>query len=391
MAILPDYTTGTITLTSGSKAFTTSGSALQSKQVRSGDMIYSPATGLFLVIDTVTSENTGTLAYNCPAAAAVTNGPLRVRFQPDVSRYTAALYDVLALLKGGNIDAFAGLTGAADKLAYFTGANTMDVAAFPAFARSLFGLTGAANMLPMFNGADTMVLKALADFMQKSGGTFTGGVNLGTNDGNSAQNGLMLGKRSSGYSEPINAGDGAGGVRGQLGFRVDGAFNVRVGDIVNDDFVVLPGGGAQVRGTDAVVYDICHKGIILGVASQSAGVPTGAIIETGSNANGQYTRFADGTQICWISSIAASFITSSRVAAVWTFPAAFIGTAYSGSTAVLGVNWDGTGATGDAKQAFHQRVDSQTVSSARFNLISAAKFATGDAATLQNVAIGRWF
>jgi hypothetical protein len=58
---------------------------------------------------------------------------------------------------------------------------------------------------------------------------------------------------------------------------------------------------------------------------------------------------------------------------------------------VLGVNWDGTGATGDAKQAFHQRVDSQTVSSARFNLISAAKFASGDAATLQNVAIGRWF
>jgi hypothetical protein len=79
MAILPDYTTGTITLTSGSTDFTTGGSALQSKQVRSGDMIYSPATGLFLVIDSITGENSGTLAYNCPAAAAVTNGPLRVR------------------------------------------------------------------------------------------------------------------------------------------------------------------------------------------------------------------------------------------------------------------------------------------------------------------------
>ena len=37
---------------------------------------------------------------------------------------------------------------------------------------------------------------------------------------------------------------------------------------------------------------------ILGTVSQSAGVPTGAIIERGSNANGEYVRFADGTQIC---------------------------------------------------------------------------------------------
>lgn len=38
---------------------------------------------------------------------------------------------------------------------------------------------------------------------------------------------------------------------------------------------------------------------ILGMVSQAAGVPTGAVIERGSNANGEYVRFADGTQICW--------------------------------------------------------------------------------------------
>jgi len=37
----------------------------------------------------------------------------------------------------------------------------------------------------------------------------------------------------------------------------------------------------------------------LGTVSQSGGVPTGAIVERGSNANGEYIRFADGTQICW--------------------------------------------------------------------------------------------
>ena len=38
---------------------------------------------------------------------------------------------------------------------------------------------------------------------------------------------------------------------------------------------------------------------ILGTVSQSAGVPTGAVIQRGSNASGEFVRFADGTQICW--------------------------------------------------------------------------------------------
>ncbi|WPO49539.1 hypothetical protein [Pseudomonas sp. S1Bt23] len=37
---------------------------------------------------------------------------------------------------------------------------------------------------------------------------------------------------------------------------------------------------------------------IIGTVSQSGGVPTGAIIETGTNANGTYTKFAGGAMIC---------------------------------------------------------------------------------------------
>jgi hypothetical protein len=37
---------------------------------------------------------------------------------------------------------------------------------------------------------------------------------------------------------------------------------------------------------------------ILGTVSQLAGVPTGAIIQRGSNANGEFVRYADGTMIC---------------------------------------------------------------------------------------------
>lgn len=67
----------------------------------------------------------------------------------------------------------------------------------------------------------------------------------------------------------------------------------------------------------------------LGTVSQAAGVPTGALVERGSNANGEYVRFADGTQICTRSvsaslAIDVAFVGGFRTAAqVWTFPAAF--------------------------------------------------------------------
>ena len=57
---------------------------------------------------------------------------------------------------------------------------------------------------------------------------------------------------------------------------------------------------------------------LLGTVSQDAGTPTGAVIERGSNANGEYVRFADGTQIC------THVVTASASGGVaWTFSAAF--------------------------------------------------------------------
>jgi len=44
---------------------------------------------------------------------------------------------------------------------------------------------------------------------------------------------------------------------------------------------------------------ILHQNAILGTVSQSGGVPTGALIEAGSNANGNYVRYAGGMQLAW--------------------------------------------------------------------------------------------
>ena len=55
----------------------------------------------------------------------------------------------------------------------------------------------------------------------------------------------------------------------------------------------------------------------------------GAIIERGSNANGEYIRWADGTQVCWITALTAQSGASGESAnyatADWTFPSEFIG------------------------------------------------------------------
>ncbi len=74
-----------------------------------------------------------------------------------------------------------------------------------------------------------------------------------------------------------------------------------------------------------------RRGNILGTVSQSGGVPTGAIIERGSNANGEYTRYADGTQECWSPIITSVGVAVTTAAAggfrgtqnEWQFPAAF--------------------------------------------------------------------
>ena len=76
--------------------------------------------------------------------------------------------------------------------------------------------------------------------------------------------------------------------------------------------------------------EVFKQSNILGTVSESGGVPTGAIIEQDSNANGEFVKYADGTQIVyrtvsggWASSTrqtidyAATFITRPTVNATY--------------------------------------------------------------------------
>ena len=86
--------------------------------------------------------------------------------------------------------------------------------------------------------------------------------------------------------------NGSAGDAAFMAFHRQGVHAVLLGLDTDNKFKV---GGWS---TGNVAYTIFHQGSILGGVSQSAGIPTGALIERGSNANGEYTRWADGTQIC---------------------------------------------------------------------------------------------
>lgn len=120
---------------------------------------------------------------------------------------------------------------------------------------------------------------------------------------------------------------------------------------------------------------------ILGTVSKSGGVPTGAIIERGSNANGEYVRFADGTQICWLRESVAgaptvgfgSIFRSQTI--TWTFPAAF---ASAPSVSV-------------ASNSIGIWVDAQIPSGSSVGLRLYSAASQSGSFTAQCIATGRWF
>ena len=76
----------------------------------------------------------------------------------------------------------------------------------------------------------------------------------------------------------------------------------------------------ELYAADALGY---KKANVLGVVSQSAGLPTGALIESGSNANGSYIKYADGTMVALQRLDTGLLGAAATGATSWTYPVAF--------------------------------------------------------------------
>lgn len=119
--------------------------------------------------------------------------------------------------------------------------------------------------------------------------------------------------------------------------------------------------------------EIYHNHNILGTVSQASGIPTGSIIERGSNAAGEYVKYADGTMIC-----TRRHTASNSADVTWTFPIAFSATPIVTATA----------RTGATEMLVAMIRTNDTTTSCDF----AAYLAAGRATVSVNLtAIGRWF
>lgn len=107
-----------------------------------------------------------------------------------------------------------------------------------------------------------------------------------------------------------------------------------------------------------------------------------AAFERGSNANGEFVKFADGTMICNFQVAGAEITTASGDVFAsdpysWTFPATFAG---SQTVVLAGI------ATSDRRWAVGRAANSTTGQARQYRYL-----ASGSATDYQLLAVGRWF
>lgn len=216
-----------------------------------------------------------------------------------------------------------------------------------------------------------------------------------TNRLTSAAPATLLTHAGAGHQLKINK--AAAGETASLLFQSNWSGRAEMGTAGSDDFAIklsADGGawvtalsfdaatgiasGAAVQGTptDTGAGKLARAdyaygpGNLLGTVSESGGTPTGAVLESGSNANGSYLRLACGTQLCW-----QQMGSSASGQTDWTYPAGFA------APPVVQATSQGQGAQVVS-------TDTPTTTEAGFSVWTLS--GVRQAETVSLLAIGRW-
>jgi hypothetical protein len=331
----PIYEAGTISVAAGGTTVTGQSTLFLTQGIRPGDQFR--AQGLSATIVSVNS-NTSLTIKPWPGQA-INTGNYEIQRVSDANRLLDATYLLMANLSN-NLLALGQLTGASNKLPYFTGPNALALADLSAQARQLLDDTSFAAMqttlglVPTSSATDSTGSRLL-----KVGDAGILGAppaapsNIGVTD-NTVPRGAWLSAGSSSVSNGLPSSIAASSNNYLFHHRrVDsGEVQLLLSEFATSDadrtlwFRRRTGGawGAWKR-----IYD---WGNVVGTVSQSGGVPNGALFDWGANANGQYLRLPDGTQFCrHIQSHNVSLATSSlnmgfrnESPLSWIYPASFV-------------------------------------------------------------------
>lgn len=166
-----------------------------------------------------------------------------------------------------------------------------------------------------------------------------------------------------------------------------GATLAGLGAVSTEDVVPVSKGGTggtnQETARNALGLGSAAVAPIVGTVSQSGGAPTGAIMEFGSNANGTYTKFADGTMFCKISLPTIVNLAANQIKDFGqiVLPAAFVNVQYSVlATATPVLTFDAYGFT-----------TAYAVSTNFYRLIYRNGATAQTLSDTQVTCVGRWF
>lgn len=275
-----------------------------------------------------------------------------------------------------NISALSSLDGSENKLAYFTAAGAMALCDLTAFARTMMGDVGAEEA----RGTIGLGTAATAD-VTTSPGDATAGRVLRVGDSAwllSASPSMRM--QLGGSADAITLTTGAGitgtppaGLR--LRFRA-GAANTGAATIALDGGaaidcrtitgVALPAGYIRTDTDTEATFDGTYW-----VLDRK--------LERGSNANGLYTRYPDGSQVCIGKNLLSAAVTTAygsiyanSAEQFWTFPAAFITAVDAACTVSVLANarWGGARVTSPTAAGVRQYAASSLVSSVGCDLVA---------------------
>ncbi|MEQ1407787.1 pyocin knob domain-containing protein [Neorhizobium sp. Rsf11] len=342
MALLSDYTAGTVTVAAGGTAVTGVGTAWLTAGFQEGDEFFAP--GWHGIVQSVNSNTSLTLYPIGIRGAALAGSAYRLRYQGDGSRLTAQARQLIQLLGGGgNLEALGGLSGAANTFPIFTGAGTMDVATLTAFFR---GLMDAADGSDLYSQMGEISNGQLPDRLRSI-------PSSGSPDADTLTSSGFYNVTSTTANIP-EAGQGA---------------------------LIVCGVASSVT---AQLYIRAQTGTlwVRPRALSAWGTWRRLSMERGSNANGEYVRFGDGTQICTglldsgdIDSPTGSLFANSPGVVAWTFPVAFAAApSISGSQSGSSTRW--------------VNPVSRSTTVGNFRVLSST---TGTTIGFGVSAIGRWF